>query len=342
MENKIKAYINAACGISPLSSFPDDSALFHGELPSPHSNHLQQLNAVEPDYKTYITEAGRRRRMARLTKMGVTVATECLKISSQDSTDAIVTATAMGCLEDSWKFLRNMIDNNEAMLNPAPFVQSTGNTFGGQTGMVLHNHCYNMTYCHGGFSTETALIDAMLQMADGDINSALVVAGDEITPTEYEAMEKMGFWRSGRMMGEGMHAFLLQNEKKENGLAAISDVETKQGPLKACDINMAVDNILSRNQLSVSDIDLVLTGTDCDLACNAAVNQKFEDRAFDYKSLCGQYATASAYALWLESCILRKQLKPQNGVWDKATLKNILIYSEYRANDYSFILIQAQ
>lgn len=68
---------------------------------------------VISDIKALIPEAAVRRRMSRILKMAVTTAVECCgNIDNIKDIDSIITATGYGCLADSEKFLRNVIENN--------------------------------------------------------------------------------------------------------------------------------------------------------------------------------------------------------------------------------------
>lgn len=333
-----KVYIaNTSC-ISPQESFRTDG--FFSEWKSATAG-TDQLHAIEPDYKTTITDAGKRRRMAHLIKMGVSTSLDCL--TQADGTyvmpDAIMSATAMGGLEDTEKFLRCIIDNGEELLNPSNFIQSTGNTFGGQTGLLLGHHGYNVTYAHGGYSMESALIDAMLQLQSGDISSALVTGADEITNTEYEVMRKMGFWRDGRQMGEGSNTFLLCNEKGDSQceLAAVTILHD------VCPdtITNEIAKLAKDNGLAPEEIDLVLTGTDCDKAADKAIGTSNYPTT-DYKQWCGQYGTKSGFGLWLGVQLLNKGMAPKGNQWEQRQLKNIVVYSEYRMNDYTLMLLKKE
>lgn len=51
--------------------------------------------------------------------------------------DAIITATGLGCLADTEKFMNALMDNREQMLNPTAFIQSTFNTVGAQLALLL-------------------------------------------------------------------------------------------------------------------------------------------------------------------------------------------------------------
>ena len=96
--------------------------------------------------------------------------------------DAVITATGLGCMENSEKFLAAMLDSGETMMSPTDFMQSTHNTPGSLISIHLGDHGYNSTYSQGECSLASALMDAFLQLKSGRIRTALVGAHDEITP----------------------------------------------------------------------------------------------------------------------------------------------------------------
>lgn len=55
-----------------------------------------------------------------------------MKDANVESVDAIITGTGLGCIEDSEKFLKSILDNKEEFLTPTSFIQSTHNTVGAQ------------------------------------------------------------------------------------------------------------------------------------------------------------------------------------------------------------------
>ena len=179
---------------------------------------------VTTDIKTLIPDAGVRRRMSRVVKFAVATAVECIGgVEKIDELDAIITATGFGCLADSEKFLRNIINDREELLNPTPFIQSTFNTVGGQIAMSRHNHCYNMTYVNRGHSFEDALLDAYMKAADGEAERMLVGGFDERTDSQYAIMERMGAFRD-RECGEGAVFALLTSQKTAESKAEICAV----------------------------------------------------------------------------------------------------------------------
>ena len=84
------------------------------------------LYAQPPSYKELIPPA-MIRRMAKGVKMGIYASTQALNEASVQNPEAIITGTGMGCVEDSEKFLKAILDNNEEFLTPTSFIQSTHN-----------------------------------------------------------------------------------------------------------------------------------------------------------------------------------------------------------------------
>lgn len=184
-------------------------------------NNVSTDRQIVSDIKDLIPDASLRRRMSRVVRSAVATAVECTGGSAGiDELDAVITATGFGCLTDSERFLRNMIDGDEQLLNPTPFIQSTFNTVGGQIALLRRNHCYNTTYVNRSHSFEDALLDALLRLADKESETVLVGAFDEHTPTQDRIMTRMGMLRT-MSLGEGAVFVLLSAEKNERSLAEV-------------------------------------------------------------------------------------------------------------------------
>ena len=168
-------YIRATGIISPQKTF--EAA---GFLAAPVQYEGTRLSCVEPDYKTFI-DPKLIRRMSRIIKMGVAAAMKCLQEAAVKVPDAIVTGTAYGCLEDTGIFLSKMVEQREELLAPTAFIQSTHNTVGAQIALMLRCNGYNNVFVHRGFSVESALMDAMLLLAEEEATNVLVGGLDEIT-----------------------------------------------------------------------------------------------------------------------------------------------------------------
>lgn len=188
---------------------------------------------IHSDIKVLIPEAAIRRRMSRILKMAVSTAVECCNnIEGIKDVDCIIIATGYGCLADSEKFLRNVIENNEELLNPTPFIQSTFNTVGGQIALLSQNHCENITYVNRSHSFEDALLDAYLQVCSEDKKKVLVGAFDEITESSDIILERLGAFRNGRKNGEGAIFMELSPQYTEECKVQISQLDFPNSILK--------------------------------------------------------------------------------------------------------------
>ena len=200
-------------------------------------NAMSSADTDAPDLKTLIPDAALRRRMSRVVKSGVGAAMDALaRFGGGERIDAVVTATGLGCLADSEKFLRNLVENDEQLLNPTPFIQSTFNTVGAQVALLCKNHSYNMTYSHRGRSFECALLDAVMSIREGTARNVLLGAFDEMTPSLHRIWERMGFLR-GIHGGECACFFVLSEERSENALARVAMPEFLSRTLTREEVN---------------------------------------------------------------------------------------------------------
>lgn len=184
-------------------------------------NCLKQSGALERDIKELIPDMNMRRRMSRVVKMGVTTAVESLsEFDVYGQVDAIVTATGLGCIADSEKFLSNLLDSDERMLNPTPFIQSTFNTVGAQIALIRSLHCYNNTFTHRYTGFESALLEAMMCLDGGRAKAVLVGVFDESTPTVEIILKRLKAL-GDKKLGEGAVFFVLTIEKLECSVAEI-------------------------------------------------------------------------------------------------------------------------
>ncbi|MDO9372889.1 MAG: beta-ketoacyl synthase N-terminal-like domain-containing protein [Ferruginibacter sp.] len=321
-----------------------------------------RLACVEPDYKTYI-DPKLIRRMSRIIKMGVAAAVDALKESGVAVPDAIVTGTAYGCLEDTGIFLSRMVEQQEALLAPTAFIQSTHNTVGAQIALMLGCNGYNNVFVHRAFSFESALLDAMMLVAENDANTVLVGAVDEITNYSHSILERIGLYHkdigsnvnlyeekiNGTIAGEGAAFFLLTNEPSTENYAAIRGVRTFYKPTTSQEAETHIRDFLSSNNLTAANIDLVVSGRNG----NSAENQVYDEvhtslfpgnLIVNFKHLCGEYPTATAFATWVAANILKNGVIPgvlNNGVETTLTFRNILIYNHSHNTHHSLILLSA-
>ncbi len=145
----------------------------------------------EPDYRNILSPIASRR-MGKMLKQAIWTSVEALSVAGLKNVDAIMTATDHGCILNTEQYMSALYGVSEAALSPTSFMQSTHNTVSSMIAIHLGCHGYNATYSHrvsgGQASTipmgsfESALLDAYMQIALGDIDNALVGCFDETTP----------------------------------------------------------------------------------------------------------------------------------------------------------------
>lgn len=350
----MKTYINGIGCISAQKTF--DTVFLEEAV----HNHDQNVFAIVPPvYKDYISPAASRR-MAKGVKNGIVASAIAMKDAQIENVDAIITGTGLGCIEDSEKFLKNILDNNEEFLTPTAFIQSTHNTVGAQIALLQQCKGYNFTYVNGAVSFESALLDAKMQIEEGDVQSVLVGGVDEngdyttalfklsgrIKPDNQQPYNLLDSNTSGAVYGEGAGFFVLENERKDNTYGEILDV-TIINTLEENEIEAEIKSFLKSNQLEISDIDALILGFDGNVDFeiyykNLAQNAFAEIPQLYYKHLSGEYDTASAFALWMAAKILKTQEVPEIvkvNLVEKPNYKTILLYNQLNGKNHSFTLI---
>jgi 3-oxoacyl-[acyl-carrier-protein] synthase II len=350
-----KVYVNGLGSISAQKTF--DNAQFLNEVVNHESN---TLHVISPNYKDFIGPA-----VARRMEIGIKMGLAASKIAIQDAginnVGAIITGTGMGCVRDSEKFLKDIIDNNEQYLTPTSFIQSTHNTVGGQIALELKCKGYNFTYVHSSISFESALIDAKLQLEEDEETTILVGGVDElgdhtvamhrlinhIKPERPKAFELLKSNTEGAVFGEGANFFVISNEKSKTSYAEILSVKTFN-TLSKIKLEAEAIQFLKSNNLEVANIDLLILGYNGDVS-NDSFYVELTTKAFKntqqayYKHLCGEFNTASSFGFWLALKILKSQTLPdvvKLNVLKTTNFKTILLYNQYRGDNHSFTLLQ--
>ncbi len=347
-------YINGLACISHNNTI-DDIYFFKDLSSIPTTN---QFLATEPNYKEYIQPANMLRRMSHVVKMGVSCALQSIKKANRETVDAVIVGTGIGCFEDTDKFLRSLIDNNEELLTPTSFIQSTHNTVAGQIALLIKCYGYNFTYVHQNLSFEYALLDAMMLLNEKEASIVLVGGIDETTSsllelfTRAEHIKKIAdlepVWiakNRGYVLGEGASFFSVSSTVSTNNFAKINGVKCIQQVANAKDLIKNTELFLSEQGIEMSQIDLVLSGNCGDELMDKKItefNSKIKLPIAYFKNLCGEYFTASGFAVWLAAQILNRQTVPQailSGPMEFSTLKHILIVNHYHDKQYSLISV---
>lgn len=348
-------YIRGSSVISPQKTFRSSTLSIEAVEYSGN-----RLGCIEPDYKEII-DGKFIRRMSRIIRMGVTSAMECLKDARLHQPDAIITGTAYGCLEDTFVFLKKMVENKEEMLSPSAFIQSTHNTIGAQISLMLKCNNYNNTFTNCGFSFESALLDSMMLLKDKDANDVLVGGIDEITDTSYAVLSRFGLYKKGdvsnrrlfnyytkgTIAGEGAAYFVLSNRAVESNIARLDAMITFYKPKDNSIIEQNILAFLDNQKIKTDEIDLVITGRNGDLKGDN-IYDKINTNVFkkntiiNYKHLCGEYPTSVAFAMWLACHSLKNGLIPfHENIKITTKIKKILIYNNYMGIHHSLLLFSA-
>lgn len=302
--------------------------------------------AILPDFKQYI-DVKLLRRMSKVLRMGVATAKNCLTKAKIEQPDAIVVGTGLGCLDDTTKFLNILIENNESMLNPTPFIQSTHNTIAGQIALMLQCKGYNLTFTQKSLSFETALMDAFTLFSFQQANSVLLGGVDEFNHELMELVETSGCAsiNDSSFFSEGAAFFTLTNQK-ESGLVQITDLQLGHHLNDLQELEKKVAEFLQRNQLSIEDVDLLISGEDKSVKQNVFY-QKVADMLsnfaqINYKKEVGTYPTVPAFALYLADNVLKNNHLPNSwlhGGEPQIKYQHALIFNYSSYGDFSLVLV---
>lgn len=272
------------------------------------------------DFKELVADASLRRRMSRIVKMGVACGLKCAEGLAPETIDGIITATGLGCLADTEKFMESIVVNNERLLNPTPFIQSTFNTIGGQIALLRGIHSYNVTYVHRGLSFESALIDAAMQVADGKRN-VLLGAVDEITASSADIQRRLGMTRDYEL-GEGANFFVLNAAIPGSNQTAVVDIDTRSGKLTDSELTEWIVEMAKRNGINANDLCIV-ANCNATTADSVANRLSLKNKPLPFKTC--EYHTLSAQAL--------------DFAINNSTANNTLIISDYQGINHSLILL---
>lgn len=356
MSEKASYYIQGMGNISPQRTF--DNSEFLPEISEYKEN---VLSAVTPEFKNYINPVALRR-MSRMFKIGLSAAKICAQDAKLEMPDGIITASGYGCIGDTSRFLIEVIDNGEKQLTPTLFMQSTYNSISGGIAMAMKCNNYNTTYVHRGFAFETALEDAMMQIADVPSKRMLVGGFDETNDGQYDISVRTGFIRKnyvdslslfkttekGTLQGEGAAFFVLGGEKTDNSYARIIGLRMVYAPKDKSELILAIDQLLHENGLKAAEVDIVINGVGGDQVNDQKNHQVMEDffsetQQVVFKHLSGDYCTASSFGLWLGAQILRYQHIPEivkvNQAHTDSPIRNILLLNHFRGKNYGIVFL---
>jgi 3-oxoacyl-[acyl-carrier-protein] synthase II len=339
-------YIQSAQAISPQDTFAPESK---NPLGFPENGFRQSPNqdfftCIHPDYKQYVNPTALRR-MSPVIRMGLATSKVCLAEADLDNPDAILVGSGLGCVRDTAKFLNQVIANKELLLNPTAFIQSTHNTVSGQIALMLNCRAYNLTFSQNYISFETALLEAMLLLGEGEVQNILLGGLDELVDESYQLMLRSGCVNGPR--GEGSNFFVISSERTKKSLARVGKLKIISQNLKTEELSVQTQTFLESCGLQVEDVDIIVSGRNGDSRYEvlySQVEQLFNpDQVLAYKHLVGEYETASAFGIWLAANILKDNVIPDaariKGSPNPRPIKHILLFNQNKGRDFSWILL---
>jgi 3-oxoacyl-(acyl-carrier-protein) synthase len=349
-----RIYINGISSISPQSE-----KIFEGSPVNSYAGNI--LKAIDEDYKSMIKPM-MLRRMSTAVKMGLFCSKKALQQAKLEVPDAIYVGTGQGCLQDTEKFMINMLGSGGASLSPTSFIQSTHNTVGGQIALDLKCFGPNFTFTQNSISFESALIDAMLQMElEEKVQNLLVGAVDE-TSSEFtgfqrldeqikkENIQNLDLFNSktpGTIVSEAAAFFVLGSQPVGSTYAELKNVSILNS-VSSSEINSVIKKFLKKNETDISEVDLVILGKNGDSRFDNYYSE-LQKSLFSntcqvgFKHMVGDNNSISSYAFWLACKILKEKQVPD--IFKLNTLncespQRVLIYNQYLGRNHGLILLQ--
>jgi len=281
----------------------------------------RRVPTLNPDFAPHFSVL-QSRRMCVLLKRAVVLSRLALKEASVEMPDAIISGTGLGCIDNTEKFLYSISENEEQFLQPTFFMQSTHNILSSTIAIDLKCHGYNNTFVHRGASFENALLDAVMQIKQGRVQTALVGGYDELTDDYFQFFDRIGIWdfqkgvspKENCFASEAAVSLLLGNTRNEHTICELNDVVLMHKPTPG-QIQQSLDALLTKAGCKLTDIDAILTGLN-----THAVNDKIYRNTIDlffrdipvlqYKHLFGESFSSSALAVYVAITCLRKGYAP--------------------------------
>jgi hypothetical protein len=306
--------------------------------------------ATEPAYTNI--PPGVMRRMGKASRIAVGTAQPLLTVPVA----GVVIGTANGGMEDSVKFLDQVITYEEGLLTPTNFVQSTSNAIASQIALLARNQGYNMTHTQRGLAFENSLLDAMMLVEEHNGGSFLVGGVDEISSYNFNIDRLRGWFKQepveprqlyhsetpGSIAGEGCAMFIVSN-RPEGAMLKVERVET----IDTDDLHEVAERMQEFKSKVNSPVDLVISGENGDIRLKDLYNRQAEilqpAGIVRYKHITGDYATASAIALSIAcDCVSGIELPQHMLSAPVASPLNIVICNTFEGRQHSIIHVRAQ
>lgn len=335
-------FIQSAQAISPCDTFQKESIQSIGgsDLSPVQVKGGSYYTCIHPDYKTFI-KPNALRRMSPVIRMGLASSKVCMQEAGFDQVDAILVGSGLGCVRDTAKFLNQLIENKELLLNPTAFIQSTHNTVSGQIALMLNCRAHNLTFSQNTLSFETALLEGMLLLKEKGISNILLGGVDEVIEESFLLMQKNDCVRGPQ--GEGASFFVLSDKRSEQSIARVDGLEIENKNLNKEEVLSNTLAFISEMGLEPADIDLFVSGRNGENRFDGLYGPTEvlfgKQKQVEYKDLVGEYNTASAFGMYLSACMIRDNQRPDIKTDPNHKIKKVLMLNQSKGHDFSWILL---
>lgn len=299
----------------------------------------------EPDYTRFLAK-NKLRRLDRLSRFALHTTYAALAEAEQEEVNGVIMGVGQTTSKTLDTMLRKMIVQQEGLTNPTSFMNSLLSTAAGQIALQLSCSGYTNTHTQRGFSVESALLDASLQLRDNP-DSNIVVGGLDVTHESYaELSQNYGHLgvdnRSGidRPVGEGAATFVVSGRPDASTKACIREIYTAFLTEEAVSTNSSLDIQRTLFDGLPPAVDLIVSGRPAGNEAQRAYDQILA--AYDqgipimtYKEKTGEFPTASAHGLYLAV----QEIDKNRSDTSSTAVNRILVVNNYGERYLSALLV---
>ena len=276
-------------------------------METPVVSHDAYVRSLDPNFREWLNPL-ESRRMGKILKRALVTAQKAMDDADVTQPDAVITGTGLGCIENTELLLDQLCRQGEQMLKPTYFMQSSHNTISSLISIYHHLHGYNTTYSHKAASFDAALLDAYTQLTLGDINTALVTANDELTPSYFNLLRKVGYLgQPNQVPATETSVAMVLTTSGEGALCEVEHVAMAYSANGATFNDGLLATLPSTARACVDHLVLGTNGTaDNDQPYQLLSDGLPQADCIHYKRLFGENYSASALGVYAAAHLLEK------------------------------------
>ncbi len=305
--------------------------------------------ATDPDFRRWLTP-GESRRLGTILKRALVTTLSLLRKTGLEHPDAVCVGTGLGCMVNTERLLETLCNEGETMFSPTHFMQSTHNTIASLLAIHTKSHGYNITYSHKDLSFDLALLDAWMQFRQGRIHTALVGGYDELTPSYFTLLKRIGYLGvEGEVPGSEAAVTLLLTDEGTDALCELAGLRILYRPTEK-ELQTALASLLDEAGIVRGDLSAVVTGVNGNGA-NDLFYEAFTSRELPgipmlrYKHLFGTGYSAPAYGPYVAAHCLSRGIIPSSLLYgtmspDNEAPRALLVVNQRDGKQYSLQLLR--